>query len=96
MSLTNNEQYIPEAWKNLRTAYPNIDDYDWDLGKPEKILTEFSKENEIEFLKLLSYFKEDFKKFGKLHHFELDGHWNEYGHELAANIIYSYLTCVTH
>ena len=74
MSLTNNEQYIPEAWENLRAAYPNIDDYDWDLDKPEKILTEFSKEDEMKFLKLLSYFKEDFKEFGKLYHFELDGH----------------------
>jgi len=96
LSLTNNEQYIPEAWENLRTAYPNIDDYDWDLEKPEKILAEFSKENEIEFLKLLPYFIEDFKQFGKLHHFEHDGHWNEYGHELAANIIHSYLTRFTH
>lgn len=60
-----------------------------ELDKAQKIFLEFGKENNIKMLNLLP----DFSKRNKNNtfYFEIDGHWNEKGHELAANLIYEKL-----
>ena len=46
---------------------------------------------DMEFLDLTPLMLEDFRANGKKFTSELDGHWNEYGHEFVADAIYDYL-----
>lgn len=60
-----------------------------DINKPQKIFMEFGKENNITMLDMLPEFSKRNKN--NSFYFEIDGHWNEKGHELAANLIYNKL-----
>ena len=48
--------------------------------------------NNVEFLDLTEYMKEDFQKRNKKFNSEIDNHWNEYGHQFVAGILYDYLS----
>lgn len=47
--------------------------------------------NNIEYIDLTPYMLEDFQKNGKRFESDYDSHWNEYGHEFVANVLYEYL-----
>ena len=46
---------------------------------------------DIEFLDLTPLMLEDYRVNGRKFTFELDGHWNEYGHAFVADVLYDYL-----
>jgi hypothetical protein len=48
-------------------------------------------QNGIHFIDLHPAFKDDFAKNRKLFNFEMDGHWNAYGHGVAARAIFQYI-----
>ncbi len=60
-----------------------------DPDKIQRILEDFSRKNDIEFVDLLPSFKE--KNSNNDFYFNIDGHWNQKGHELAADIMYNEL-----
>ena len=71
-----------------------VEKYDLDLSelelrKAQKILLQIGRENNIEMLDLLPEFSKRNKN--NTFYFEIDGHWNEKGHELASNLIYEKL-----
>jgi lysophospholipase L1-like esterase len=55
------------------------------------MMKEICYTHDIEFLDLTPLMLEDYRVNGRKFTFELDGHWNEYGHEFVADVLYDYL-----
>lgn len=79
------EQVHKEDWK-LRTMEYGLNEKDFDLEKPQKKLINFCKGNNMSYIDLLPKFKEKAMNGDRLY-YKSDVHWNEKGHELAADII---------
>lgn len=58
--------------------------------KFQRLARKFASENSISYLDLLPQFRQ--KNINNSFYFEIDGHWNEKGHQMAAELLYSYLT----
>lgn len=56
-----------------------------------ELMHEATKLNGIEFIDLGPLMEEDFKKNQHKFNSEVDSHWNEYGHQFVANILYTHL-----
>ena len=91
VSLTDRKQVHNEYWQKALATHPEMNNMYWDLEKPEKILTDFSAENNINYLPLLTPFKEYVNRTNEKVHGHYDGHWNANGHKLAAELIYKKL-----
>jgi hypothetical protein len=63
----------------------------FDFDKPERLLKGMSEKYQLSYLPLVPVFRERFKKEKKISTFSCDGHWNETGHEWAAEAIFAYL-----
>lgn len=57
--------------------------------KIQKLAVKFARENKIEVFDMLPYFRQ--KNANNTFYFNIDGHWNVRGHELAAELLYGYL-----
>lgn len=79
------EQVHKEDWELRKMEY-GLNEKDFDLEKPQKKLINFCEGNNISYIDLLPKFKEKAMKGDKLY-YKSDVHWNEKGHELAADII---------
>lgn len=82
-------QVYPDVW-NTGLSERDMNPHDWDLDKPDRVLAEFLREADIPFLPLLPHFREAASDHPALY-FNRDGHWNQHGHELTAELIYSWL-----
>jgi hypothetical protein len=82
----------PDFWDEYLKNYPSVT-LEFDLEKPERILSDFLRSNNIDYLLLSPEFKEYTNNTGeRLHwHYKYDGHWNANGHALAAQLIYKKL-----
>lgn len=78
-------------WREFIEKYPQAGSYEWDLEMPGKLLSEFAKKHDLLYLNLFPGFKKTIEQTGERIVFECDGHWNENGHRIAANLIYYYL-----
>ena len=74
-----------EDWELRKMEY-GLNEKDFDLEKPQKKLIDFCKGNNISYIDLLPKFKEKAMNGTRLY-YKSDVHWNEKGHELAADII---------
>lgn len=81
-------QISDSDWQVLKKVY-NLDDLDYDLMKPNRIMAEFAAESGIPVLDLLPRFVE-VSKSKRLYWYH-DGHWNAAGHRVAAEEIYKFL-----
>jgi len=79
-------QVSDRHWEEYQKSYENVSTSRY---MPQKTILDFCIKNKIlcidlfpEFLKIAN--KGDY-------YFEIDGHWNEKGHELASNLIYEEL-----
>jgi hypothetical protein len=91
VTLTNAEQVHPELAAQFNKKYGLVFDYEL----PNKIFGEFARREGITLLQLMPMFKSYHLKTGQyLHGFgpSIIGHWNEYGHRLAADEILKFLT----
>ena len=79
------EQVHKEDWKLRKMEY-GLNEKDFDLEKPQKKLIDFCEGNNISYIDLLPKFKEKAMNGVRLY-YKSDVHWNEKGHELAADII---------
>ena len=61
-----------------------------DIDEPNRVMEEFCKTHGIPCLNLTSPFREKTETGVQLY-FREDGHWNEKGHELGADLIYKFL-----
>lgn len=60
-----------------------------DVTNMQKKISKFAQENNITYLDVLPQFRQ--KNINNTFYFEIDGHWNAKGHELAAELLYDYL-----
>ncbi len=76
--------------EGYRTHFPDKQTEGFDYNKPENLLGQIAERNQIPYLPLLPKFQERFKQENKQTTFDCDAHWNELGHEYAAEIMLDY------
>lgn len=89
--LTDREKIHNDIWEETLKTYPKMNELQWDLDKPRRILINFLEREEIQYLDLSPYFMEYANETGKYLHYRYDGHWNISGHHLAGETIYKWL-----
>ena len=90
LGLSSAEQVHPEVGDGLRTQYG----LEFDYEQPDRILLELAEKNGIAFLALMPALRKYHAKTGQyLHGFggSRNGHWNETGHRIAAELTYQFL-----
>jgi hypothetical protein len=93
ISIPLKEQVYPRLWRSL-LSHPTMRNGEWDLNKPDRILSEFLSDTQIPFLPLLPHFRKAGKKselYCRVDKDGKDGHWNVEGHRLAGQVICSWL-----
>jgi hypothetical protein len=83
--LNSRTEIEPEYWDHATAIYPQL--ADWDLDRPGRVLVEMLLAAEIPNLQLTDPFRAYYEETGERLYFELDGHFNETGHRLAAESI---------
>jgi hypothetical protein len=104
LSEKNNAKFLmvsfPEMWRvgslkemkrRIKAMSRQALDYRWDFDKTDRVLREFCREKEIDFLSLLPVFRQAYAKTKKRLHYAFDMHLNERGHRIAAEAILEYL-----
>lgn len=84
-----------DIWQDTKLKY-NISDEDWSPETTVLQLAAICKKNNIPFINPKENFlqkqkSEDLQKKGNRLYFRRDGHWNDDGHQLVADILYSYV-----
>ncbi len=80
-----------DRWNEARETYPDMKLTSWDLERPYERLARFCEDNEIKMFSLLPEFKNNYEREKIKYHYYYDGHFNEAGHELAAELLFEYL-----
>ncbi len=81
------EQANEEYWEKILQIYPSLKGQQVIMDRPNSLLEKFSQSYNISYLDLLPYFANSKKHL----YWEFDGHWNDDGQLLAADIITSHL-----
>ncbi len=79
-------------WRERLERYAATPGITWDLTKPNRILNAFLDENDIAHIDLLPEFRHRAATVDHEYYLVHDSHWNEAGHELAAELITEELT----
>ncbi len=80
-----------DTLRQVMERYPEMNGKCWEQQKPNNILQRWSNEGSFLYLDLLPIFIADYQKTARETHFLKDGHWNVYGHWLAAQSLLKYL-----
>ena len=80
---------------------PRQNIYKGDLEKAKiawlnTMVADHCKELNLPFIDLTSYMVEDYKKNAKRFETDYDNHWDEYGHQFVANVLYEYFKNTKH
>ena len=78
-----------ELWQKAIETYPVMNEVEWDLGKANRMVSEFCETNRIESIDLLPHFREKAARTGEALYLPVEGHWNRKGHQLAEELIYN-------
>jgi hypothetical protein len=86
-------EFRADKWDKVLHKNSRMRSIDFDVRKPERILTGFLEANGIDYLLLRPEFEEYVRETGKDLHFNQEGeiHWNSNGHAIAAQLIYGKL-----
>jgi len=89
VSIPCREQVYENLWKSklLRTG---MQEREWDLNKPDQLLSAFLSDARIPALELLPHFRKAAGE-SQLYYTGTDGHWNVNGHRLAGEVIFNWL-----
>ncbi len=80
------------VWEGEYDYRPWLEEGEWDLKKPHRLLSNFLRKHDIEYFELLPPFLDYSQKEGaKRLALQTDAHYNSDGHQLAAQLIYDYL-----
>jgi len=90
VSLTTRHLVEQVSLASYREAYPDMANHEYDFMYPYKLLEQFHKDSAIPYTSMLTYFCQDFSQAGMPSHFAEDGHWNGYGHRLAADFLFAW------
>ena len=56
-----------------------------------EMMNEICASNNVEYIDLVPLMEADYAANGRKFNSEVDGHWDEYGHEFVAKVLYDYL-----
>jgi hypothetical protein len=87
VSIAQREQVSSDYWQKFLDTYHGMK---LDFEKPDRMLEDFSKRNNVTYLHLLPHFQKYVNETGEWPYYQ-DGHWNDRGNELAADLIYQKL-----
>ncbi|MBL7156551.1 MAG: SGNH/GDSL hydrolase family protein [Candidatus Omnitrophica bacterium] len=71
--------------------YRSMAEEDYDFCYPYTAINKFCDQNSILNVSMLESFQADFTNTKRSAYFQHEAHWNEYGHYLAASMLYEYL-----
>ncbi len=92
VTLANNEQVDFKVQEEIFNKYPNMKNANPDFEKPDKIIKEFSENENITYWQMLPYFQNYIiNNLNSTTHYFYDGHWNETGTNLAAEFLFENL-----
>lgn len=74
-----------------RTIYNNLL-HESNVVWLHEMMNEICSAQDVEYIDLIPLMEEDFRTKGIKFNSELDGHWNEYGHEFVTQVLYDYLS----
>ncbi|MEL6863618.1 MAG: hypothetical protein AAFP19_04330 [Bacteroidota bacterium] len=88
--------YIPSAWQFeeenlLGRAGLGIDQYIFPEGGINRALEQFCDQRAIPFLSLYPAFRNYKNSHSQILYYPSDGHWNEWGHQVAARAVHQWL-----
>jgi hypothetical protein len=84
------EVYL-EEWEDTLKKF-GLQAEDWDIQKPARKLGEICKALNIDYINATDEFrKEAMRLNGQQLYWRYDRHWNDKGHQLAANILCNYI-----
>lgn len=86
--IPNKEQADDEKLKKFMEDY-SLTKEQIEHDKFQKLARKFASENSIPYIDLLPQFRQ--RNINNTFYFEIDGHWNEKGHQLAAELLHNYL-----
>ena len=89
--LTAQEQVYPDLWEGLRQRYPAMQDKDWDLEQPNRVVYSILDGGNIPYLDLLPVFRQHVASSRELLHLRHDGHWTSAAERLAGESLYDFL-----
>lgn len=65
------------------------DENEIEYDKMQKLVIRFANQNNLSVLDMLPYFRQ--KNVNNTFYYNIDGHWNAKGHQLAADVLHNYL-----
>ena len=74
-------------WRERIERVPAMQTTNWDLDKPNRLLTEFMKDRGIKYVDLLPDLRRQAESSDREFYLVQDNHWNETGHAIAARLI---------
>lgn len=80
-------QVHKNIWEEQKIQFEKMQNTVWDMDKPNRILDDFLARNDIAYIDLLPDYRKFSARIGKELYLRSDGHWNEAGHKLAADLI---------
>ncbi len=90
--VTTRDRLYPDAWQQLRQAYPRLQEGEWDLAAPDRRILEWCETRGVPCLHLFPAFDAERRKGGERLHFVHDGHWTAAGHALAAKLTADFIS----
>jgi lysophospholipase L1-like esterase len=84
-------QVSPEKYQKKYLGHP-LKKEDFKKNRPQKIISDYAKKNNLPVLDLLPYLKEEEKNKNMNFYFDNDPHFNKYGHRFAGAYIYKFLS----
>ena len=84
-------QTVEQRWELALRSYSEAKMVTWDFGKPYREIVALGNQWGFASISLLEPFQRDFRATGQSHSWPHDGHWNQRGHKLAAEVVSTYL-----
>lgn len=89
--IPNKEQIYSSHWTELIAQYPEMRDKHWDLQFPNRVLSQFLKSEDINFIDLKDALQSARDSPGsEMLYFPMDGHFTEYGQRKAGEAVFNF------
>ncbi len=76
-----------ENWQEYLNVFPAMKELEWDIDKPDRLIVEFLREQQIPFLHTTPYFQIAAQRMSEPLYFPADGHLSPAGHRLVAQLL---------
>lgn len=82
---------VEQRWEEALRGYGGAKTVTWDFGRPYREIAKLGEESEFQVISLLDPFQADYRATRQSHSWPHDGHWNQSGHRLAAEVVNAHL-----